>query len=128
MSDHAHDIPKLTHRLRFSSTVLVTLVAVIALGSDAAAKNGGWDLEPYHIQVNIALDAPGGLSEYLATELPHYLAERVEASLAPLWTCDVKVATGADRAKLLSAIATADPPPPDFAKDKDKLMIAVVRT
>lgn len=128
MSNRQHDISKPIRRLRLSSTVLSALFVQLALISAAPAKNGGWDLEPYHIQINIALDAPGGISEYLASELPGYLAERAEASLAPLWTCDVKITTGADRAKLLVAIGSADPPPPDFAKDKDKLMIALVQT
>src|SRR5689334_18934585 len=113
MSNYRHDILNSGGRLRLSAIVPLALIVLIPQTLVATAKNGGWELEPYHVQVNIALDAPGGLSEYLATELPRYLARRVEASLAPLWTCDVKIATGADRAKLLEAIAAVDPPAPE---------------
>src|ERR1044072_940395 len=58
-----------------SAIILFVFAVSAALCPTARAKNGGWDLDSYHIQINIALDAPGGLSEYLASELPRYLAE-----------------------------------------------------
>jgi hypothetical protein len=126
MSDDQFDISKSAHGVRFGMTALLMLISLASDNSTAIGKDGGWDLESYNIQINIALDAPGGLSEHLAAELPRYLAERVEASLAPLWRCNVKIAAGGERAKLLAAIMAADPPPADFSKDKDKLLIALV--
>jgi hypothetical protein len=128
ISTSAHHRPNPPHRLRFSFFTPALLSTFLLFLSPAHAKNGGWDLEPYHIQISIAIDAPGGLTEQLASELPRYLQRRIDASLAPAWTCDVHIATGADRAKLLTAIAASDPPPPNVPKDKDKLLIAVIRT
>jgi hypothetical protein len=120
--------PDPTCRLRFSFFISALLTTLPFFASPIHAKNGGWDLEPYRIQITIAIDAPGGLAEQLASELPHYLQRRVDASLAPAWACDVRIATGVDRAKILGAITASDPPPPDVPKDKDKLLIAVIRT
>jgi hypothetical protein len=109
--------------LRFSFSFFAIFITLTS-----QAKNGGWDLDPYHVQIAIAIDAPGGLAEQLANELPRYLQRRIEASLAPAWTCDAHIATGAERAKILTTIAAEDPPPADLPKDKDKLFIAVIRT
>src|SRR6476660_2914606 len=135
MSHSNNDIPTRAHhrpmpprRLRRSAFTPALVVALLFFDSPAHAKNGGWDLEPYHIQITIAIDAPGGLAEQLANELPRYLQRRIHASLAPAGACDVHIATGVDRAKVLTAIAASDPAPPEMPKNKDKLFIAVVRT
>src|SRR6476646_4394795 len=128
ISTPAHRRPNPPHRLRlnvFASTIFVIL---FCFAPRSWAKNGGWDLEPYHVQINIALDAAGGLAEQLANDLPSYLQRRIEASLIPAWICDVHIATGMERANILTAIAASDPAPPDVPKNKDKLFIAAVST
>lgn len=128
ISTTAHHRPKPPHRLRLSAFTLAILITLNCFLPVSKAKNGGWDLEPYHIQIKIALDAPGGLAEQLANELPRYLQRRIDASLAPAWTCDARIATGLERAKILTTIAASDPPPAELPKDKDKLLLAVIRT
>src|SRR4051794_31265171 len=118
-----------TQRLSFCVlTGLTLIVSFVSPFSIACAKSGGWDLEPYHVQINIAIDASGGLAEQLANELPRHLQRRVQASLAPAWICDVHIATGLDRAKVFSTIAAIDPPTPGLDPKKDKLFLAVIRT
>jgi hypothetical protein len=109
-------------------SALTLLIASLCPLSITHGKDGGWDLEPYHIQLNIAIDAPGGLAEQLAGDLPRYIRRRVEACLTPTWTCDVHIATGQDCAKIFAMIAATDPPPPDLPANKDKLLLAAVRT
>src|SRR5215203_4384516 len=93
-------------RLRLNSLpALALLITFIGQYSIAHGKNGGWDLAPYHIQINIAIDAPGGLAERLATDLPRYVQRRIGSSLAPAWTSDIHIATGQDRAKIFTTIA-----------------------
>ena len=113
-------------RLRFSFIAIATLLASI-IPNNLLAKNGGWDLEPYHVQIRIALVLPGGQSEQLAGELPRYIQQRVQAALEPLWISDTQVATGPDRAKVFATIDTTDPPPPDLPADKDKLILVTLR-
>ena len=111
ISTTAHHRPYPRHRLRLSVSTLAFLITFAHLLPTVQAKNGGWDLEPYHVQITIVIDAPGGLAEQLSNDLPRCLQRRIEAALAPAWTCDVHIATGTERAKILTTIATADPPP-----------------
>src|SRR5690242_8154662 len=106
MSQFQYDIlnPSKRHarRLRLSALASWIAAALCLLTTATQAKNGGWDLEPYHIQIVIAIDTPGGLAEQLARELPQYLQRRIEASFAPAWICETRIATGAERAKIFS--------------------------
>jgi hypothetical protein len=122
---HRSNLPR---RLRLSAVTLAVLITFTGPLPTTQAKNGGWDLEPYHIQITIALDAPGGLAEQLSAKLPSYLQRRIEAALAPFWTCDVRIAVGPERAKILSTILASDPPPPELSKDKDKFLIVGAHT
>jgi hypothetical protein len=115
-------------RLRVSAIPALALLISIYPHAVTQAKNGGWDLEPYAVQINIAIDARGGLAEQLAGDLPRYMQRRIDASLAPTWTSDVHIATGQERATIFSTIAATDPPPPDLTANKDKLFLAAVRT
>jgi hypothetical protein len=128
ISTTAHHRRTLTHRLRLSAFTVAILIPFTNPLRIAQAKNGGWDLEPYHIQITIAIDVPGGLAEQLSADLPRYLQRRIEASLSPAWTCDVQIASGPKRANILTTIVASDPPPPDLPKDKDKLLIVAAHT
>ncbi len=118
--------PASNHRLRLSAFFALAVASSYSLPT-ANAKDGGWDFEPYHIQIIIAIDAPGGVAEQLTNELPRYVRRRVEASLVPLWSCDTRVATGLERAKVFTTITATEPPPPDLPASKDKLLLASIR-
>src|SRR4051794_19404398 len=90
--------------------------------SSSHAKEGGWDLETYHVQLIVAIDAPGGVQEQLASELPEYVRDRIEASLTPAWACDLSLAIGAQRAQLYANLsAQTEPLPAKLPVDIDKL-------
>ncbi len=128
--NHASDSPPKhgpPDRLRFSFIIIVVSTLTIALTSPLHAKNGGWNLEPYHIEIRIALDLPGGLAEQLTNDLPTYIQQRIAASLAPLWATTAQVALGEARAKLFATLATDEPPLPDLSADKDKLILVAIR-
>jgi hypothetical protein len=127
-SASAHHQPGPPHRLRLSAFTPTLLTVCLLFASPSHAKDGGWDLEPYRIKITIAVEVPGGLAEQLTNELPRYLQRRIEASLAPAWVCDVNIATGPERAKILATIDAAEPSPPELPKDKDKLLIVAART
>src|SRR4051812_10965566 len=91
ISTPAHQRPNPASRLRLSALTLAILTVGLLFNSPAHAKDGGWDLEPYHIQITIAIDAPGGVADTLTNELPRYLQRRIEASLTPAWVCDVSI-------------------------------------
>jgi acetyl esterase/lipase len=117
------------HRLRLSQTVTLVLALIFFYPPPTArADKGGWDFDSYRIQITIAIDAPGGLAEQLADELPRYLRNRIDASLIPLWQCNVHIAAGRDRAQVFASMAApSDAPPPKLSDDQDKLMLATVR-
>src|SRR6478609_1612515 len=112
MSQVHYDILKLEKchsRCLWFSAFASSIVAALCFFTTATqAKNGGWDLEPYHIQIAIVIDAPGGLAEQLARELPQYVERRVEASFAPAWICETRIAIGAERANIFSTITASD--------------------
>lgn len=114
------------HRLRLSAAL--ALAAIAALTSNAFAVEGGWEYQPYRIQAILAIDAPGGLSERLSTELPEYLEQRVEAALAPAWIFDVQVATGAERAQIVDTLESQSATKPaNMPAGKDKLLLLSVQ-
>src|SRR4051794_18964910 len=106
----------------------LTAALFYAAISPCDAKEGGWDLETYHINVSIAIDAPGGIAEQLATDLPEYIRDRIEASLIPAWSCDITLANRAERANVFANVdSPSDLPPPKLPADRDKLLLATVR-
>ena len=114
------------HRLRLSATL--ALAAIAALTSAAFAVDGGWEYQPYRIQAMLAIDAPGGLAKRLSVELPEYLAQRVDASLAPVWIFDVQVAAGAERAQVIDALESqSSAKPANLPAGKDKLILLSVQ-
>jgi hypothetical protein len=106
---------------------MIALVATALCAPTTSAKDGGWGYEKYQVQITIAIDAPGGLAERLADELPRHLRRRVEASLVPAWNCEVRVAAGAERARMFTTVAAPEPSLPTLPEDKWKLILATVR-
>lgn len=104
----------------------MSLAICAALTAPALPKEGGWELEKYRVQITVVLDLPGGLSERLADELPRYLRNRIDSALAPGWSGDVRIATGADRPAVLAALHTAEPAAPKLPPDQDKWIVAKI--
>lgn len=114
------------HRSRLSAALAITAIA--ALTSAAFAVEGGWEYQPYRIQAILAINVPGGLSERLSTELPEYLAQRVEAALAPAWILDVQVASGAERVQIVDTLESQSAAKPAILPaGKDKLLLLSVQ-
>jgi len=89
------------------------------------SEERSWEERPYEIRAVLAIDAPGGLAQHLAAELPKYLKRRVNASIGPIWSFDIAIATGVLREHVLSKIITiteAD----DISSDEDKLLFLTV--
>lgn len=106
---------------------LCALQLILLLYIPTYAKDGGWDLEAYQVQITIAIDAPGGLADELAKELPRYIERRINAGLFPAWSSSVDLATGIERGNALATISAADPPPPSLSAEKEKLLLATIR-
>jgi hypothetical protein len=125
MSQTPRDNLKL-RRLKFPLSIALSLLLLFCV-DPAIAKDGGWDLEAYQVQIRIAIDAPGGIAEELAADLPRYIERRINACLTPRWSSSVQLATGIDRANTFAAIAAADPPPPSLPAEKEKLLLVTMR-
>jgi hypothetical protein len=88
-----------------------------------------WEYEPYRIRAIVAVDVPGGISEQLSAELPVYLERRVVASIGPLWSFNVELASGDKRQRVLSEVAAAlENPPADIPwADVDKVVLVALQ-
>jgi hypothetical protein len=113
-------------RLTFPLGIALNLLSLICVDR-TFAKDGGWDLEAYQVQIQIAIDAPGGIAEELSAALPQYLERRINSCLTPSWSSTVQLATGVDRATTFTTIAAADPPPPPLPPEKEKLLLVTIR-
>jgi hypothetical protein len=121
-----HSWGVMPRRLRLSATL--ALAVIVMLVGAALAVDGGWEYQPYRVHALLAIDAPGGLTERLATKLPEYLVQRVDASLAPAWIFDVQLAAGAERAQLWSTLESQSAAKPtNLPLDKDKLLLLSVQ-
>lgn len=116
--------PEFTAAGRLSSLLL----ALGCFPLTASADEGGWEYQPYRIHALLAIEAPGGMAERLAEELPLYLTRRVEAAIMPYWSFDVALAAGTDRNRVFADIgAGPGAPPAELPADKDKLLLLAVR-
>ncbi len=103
-----------------------TIAVAVAVRTGRAADV--WKGQPYHIQLSLAIDAPGGLAEQLAAELPQYLNDRTISTIGSVWRLKTDVASGELRYKLLGGldalqdddVAGADP-------KQDKQLFVTVR-
>ncbi len=125
-----------SHRLPFGATNLqLAIFALLTITTfafpipRAHAQSLGWDYQPYRIRALVALDLPGGVAQQLTDELPTFLQRRVDASIGPVWSFNVELATGAMRHRILSRItALPEKPSPDFRlEDTDKLVLIAIR-
>jgi hypothetical protein len=124
---HNLDCARNVRGLRFHNVLLFELTFFFAIPT-TFAKQGGWEYETYHVQIVVAIDAPGGIAEQLADELPRYLQRRIDASLIPAWSSNVRLATGVERKRVFADIDAPTPAPPaDLQADTDKLLLASVR-
>jgi hypothetical protein len=138
-----HRVPRITSAagLRFSfcatnfPTTIFTAIATAALcvffATAAAAQDRGWEYAPYRIRAMLSIDAPGGLADRLAIELPEYLSRRVTATVGPAWAFEVQLTSGVSRHAVLVDIEATSAPSADFnasdAAQSDKLLLLAVR-
>jgi hypothetical protein len=115
-----------------AARVALSLIAIgllLRLPTVILADDRGWDLKPYRIKALIAIDVPGGLAEKLASEVPRYLNERVEASIGTAWSFEVQLARGALRQSVFSNLLTFRTDPPTvFSSSGDKLLLVGVQS
>lgn len=119
--------------LRHCRLPIVLLLTQIAWSASIARGEGAaevWEGEPYHIQMHLAIDAPGQLAEQLAAELPVYLKERVNTSIGIVWRLQTEVASGALRHKLLEGVDrfTTDDVAEVTPHEDKKLLVSVHAT
>jgi hypothetical protein len=119
--------PVTPRRLRLSLS-LVAIACLVLAPSAPAADDRGWEFQPYRIRAVLAIDAPGGVSQQLAEELPRYLMRRADAAIGLLWSFEIELAQGELRHRLFSDVAASGiEPPDDLPSDRDKLLLLAVR-
>lgn len=110
------------------SQIVAVAAALVAATVHAAGPQKYWDIEPYRIHLTIAIDAPAGLADQLAAELPIYFKQRVAASIGALWRLETEVATGGERHRLLKGLdALSDGEPIAAVAGEEKQLFATLR-
>src|SRR5262245_14710930 len=127
MHRHLYNAKSLPCRSGMAFRLCLVALASLYPNASTQAKEGGWNLESYHVQLTIAIDAPGGVAEQLAADLPSYLEHRAVASLTPLWSCSANLADGTSRMSVFfDTHYDEKESPPKLPPDKDKLLLAAV--
>ncbi len=62
---------------------------------EAAAQVQTWELEPYRVRIEIALDGPELQSPEFRRELQRHLANRIRTGIGPLWRPTLELSDGA---------------------------------
>ncbi len=104
------------------------LAAACCGSSRAAELTETWEGTPYRVGVSLSIDAPGGLAEHFAAELPGFLLDRVNTSIGISWRLKTELASGPLKHQVLSDIdgLTADDVA-DAPEDEDKRLLLSVR-
>jgi hypothetical protein len=109
--------------------VFAMVLGIIVECARAADVTEVWEGEPYNIQLQLAIDAPGQLAEQLAEELPRRLKERINTSIGIVWRLQTEIAGGPLRHQLLEGLEHfANDDLADAAPDEDKRILVTVRS
>jgi hypothetical protein len=100
---HHHHVVRTRTNLRFACQLAIVAFCWVRMVY-AAGPDEAWDVDPYQIQISLAIDAPGDLAQQLADELPAYVRERAAASIGSLWRLETELATGATRHQMLTEL------------------------
>ncbi|MCH7751734.1 MAG: hypothetical protein IH898_06215 [Planctomycetes bacterium] len=73
-----------------------------------AVQKKYWELSPYTIHIQLAVDDSVRSRPELDTELAAYLEQRILRTLHPLWSAKLEVAQGRERHRLLDSLPTLD--------------------
>ncbi len=125
---------RLFFRCSNSICVLLVIAGWLPLPGDLqAAEQKYWELSPYRIHLQVAVDTSVRPQMSLENILASRLSDRVDATLSPLWSLELAVTTGAAKHQLLEALSPSrkeKPLPwnevPENQKSFDKLMLLTI--
>lgn len=102
------------------------LVVLTSCGASHAADTKYWELSPYTIRIQLAVDDSARCRPALDTELANYLEERILMTLHPLWSVELEVAQGAEKHLLLDNLPTLDEHLTEITSRFDKRMFLTI--
>ena len=96
--------------------------------SGVAAEQKYWELSPYRVRLQLAVDDSRSPQPELGAELVAALQRQIRATVYPLWNTEIALAVGAEQQRLLTRIAHLDEDPIDdeFTAGCDKRMFVTV--
>ncbi|MFV1969285.1 MAG: hypothetical protein ACC628_28015 [Pirellulaceae bacterium] len=84
------------------------LVVLIVCDPTHAIEKRYWELSPYTIHIQLAVDDSARSRPTLDTDLAAYLEQRILRTLHPLWSVELEIAQGRPRHLLLDSLSTLD--------------------
>ena len=111
---------------RCANALLAVAVVLAAVGTASAVEKKYWELSPYTVRVELAVDDAALNQASLDARLAAYLRERILSTLHPLWSTELEVVEGQQRHLLLDNLPTLDQLPTPESNRFDKRMFLTV--
>ncbi len=119
-------IVKRIWRRCWASALAGALVAAFVSTPTHAVENKYWELSPYQIDIQVAVDDSARSQPSLDTYLVAYLEQRIFSTLHPLWSVSLEVPQAADRRLLLDSLPMLDEHITETKSRFDKRMFLTV--
>lgn len=108
MTGSFHLIADKLLRLGCAGALTGAFVVLIVCSPTHAIEKKYWELSPYVIQIQLAVDDSARSQPSLDSALAAYLEQRILTTLHPLWSAELEVAQAAEGRQLLDSLPTLD--------------------
>ncbi len=126
MSLIVHPVAVQKLRSRCAGTLAGALLAIVVCDLAQAAEKKYWELSPYTIHIQLAVDDSARSRPSLDTDLAAFLEQRILNTLHPLWSAELEVARAAERYLLLDNLPTLEEHLTETTSRFDKRMFLTV--
>ncbi|NOZ40949.1 MAG: hypothetical protein GXP24_12095 [Planctomycetes bacterium] len=105
--------PITAHLRNISHLLVLALLATLVMcgPSTNAAEQKYWELSPYRVQLHLAVDDSYRPQPELGPRLVADLQQQIRATIYPLWTTKITLATGPEKQRLLTQLDTLEKNP-----------------
>jgi hypothetical protein len=111
----------------FCASLLLAMALLFPTSQTASAvEKKYWELSPYTVRIELAVDDAALNQASLDARLATYLRERILSTLHPLWSIELEVVEGQQRHLLLDSLSTLEQLPAPESNRFDKRMFLTV--
>ncbi len=112
---------------RLKPALIGVIVWIAFSNSVEGIEKKFWELSPYTIRIQLAIDDSARPRFALDEKLAEFLRERILATLHPLWTAEIHITQGSEKRNLFLLMNDpVQPAPPETKRFDKQLMLAMV--